>query len=42
MALKEAELARVEGLVGAALRRKEKDIREQASKASPPGRRRGV
>jgi probable rRNA maturation factor len=42
MAVKEAELARAEGLVGAALRRREKDlIREQASKASPPGRRRG-
>ena len=43
MALREAELARVEALVGAALRRREKDlIRERASKASPPGRRRGV
>ncbi len=41
MAVKEAELARAEGLVGAALRRGRVMSREQASEASPPGRRRG-
>jgi probable rRNA maturation factor len=40
MAAKESELAEAEGLVGAALRRRA-GHREQASKASPPGRRRG-
>ena len=39
MAAKEAELADAEGLVGAALRRRAG--RDQARKASPPGRRRG-